>query len=32
MKYQTTKEEKQDITVFVCVVLTWIGIRITGAF
>ena len=25
-----SKEEKHDIAVFVCVVLVWIGIEITG--
>ena len=32
MKYETSKEEKQDLTVFACVVVVWIGIRITGIF
>ena len=27
-----SREEKHDIAVFVCVVLVWIGIRISGVF
>jgi len=27
-----SKEEKHDIAVFVCVVIVWISITITGAF
>ena len=32
MKYETSKEEKQDLTVFTCVVCVWVGIKISGAW
>lgn len=32
MKYETSKEEKHDIAVFICVMIVWIAIRITGVF
>ena len=28
--YVTSKEEKQDLAVFVCVVIVWIGIEMAG--
>ena len=32
VKYETSKEEKHDIGVFICVVIAWIGLEITGVF
>ena len=29
-EYTTTKEEKQSLFVFACVVIVWIGIEISG--